>query len=655
MKKIALKQKFIVIFILISLISSILTASLFLYRSKKLVEDKINSFTKQISLEKVSYIDSFIYSMKTSVESVSKNPNVLKKDPNGIMEVIKSIKDANVDILSLYIGTSDKQTFLYPGKVPEGYDPTSRGWYKNAVASFGSVVITNPYEDAFTGKFIITVSKAFRLSNGQVAVAAADVDLEKLCDYITKTQVGQTGYAALILEDGTIIAHPNKDMLLVNIAEKYDFGKKIIEMKEGNLKYTLDKEEKISGFAKSKQTGWIAIATMNEREYGKEFEKSIIQTVIFLIITLGIVALLALVLAKNITNPLVELMKLMKRAEEGDMSLDIKVTGKDEIGKIQESFKNMILAQRDMIVKIKESVENVLTQAESLTAVSEEMASSSQEVAKTMQQVAEGSTSQANDLQGIINLMQRLTDAIENAYSELVKVKEDAEDTTDKANEGKKEMDNLVRVIDEIKEAFEAVINKINNLIGSLKQISNITEVINGISEQTNLLALNAAIEAARAGEMGKGFAVVADEVRKLAEESKRSTKEINELLKGIQKDAEEVINTSREVSDFIKEQTSSVENTVKTFEGIIDSIENIVPLIEKVNRDMDEVIKSRDEVITKVEGVSAVTQENSAAAQEVAASSEELSASSEEVAASAQNLTSVAQDLSQVINQFKV
>lgn len=543
---------------------------------------------------------------------------------------------------------------IYPKiKLPEGYDPTSRPWYKGAVNSFGNVVITEPYEDASSKEMVITVAKAFKLHDGKTAVIGADLSIDTIVDNMSKTKIGQTGYAFLILENGTIIAHPEKEMLFTNIAQKYDFGKNILREKNGNQKYTIDKRIKIMGYAQSKTTKWTAVATINQEEYAKELQKSILATIIVLVIISLITAIVGIFLANSISNPLIRLMNLMKKAEEGDMTIDVFVKGNDEIAKIQENFKNMIQSQRDMIKKIKESVENVLAQVENLSATSEEMASSSQEVAKTMQQIAEGSTSQASDLQEVVNLMINLTTNIEEAYKELDRVKAQTNNATSKSNLGKDEMDNLIKSIESIKNAFEMVVLKVNNLTTTIKEITNITNVITSISEQTNLLALNAAIEAARAGEAGRGFAVVADEVRKLAEESKKSTSEIFELVKSIQQDTDEVINTSQQVDTFIKSQSNAVEKTMLAFGDILSSVEEILPLVDSVHREMKDVIRAKDEVLSKVEAVSSVTEENSASAEEVAASSEELSASSQEVAATAQNLNQLAIDLSKEVNKF--
>lgn len=398
---------------------------------------------------------------------------------------------------------------------------------------------------------------------------------------------------------------------------------------------------------------------INVGAYDEDFykpAKSVLNIIIIITaVNMCIAALLVAWIISRKLSPLNKLSKQMKEVAVGNLAIETQVNCSGEIGEIQESFKRMVDAQREIVNKIKLSTSNVLTESDSLSAVSEEMSSSSQEVARTMQQVAEGATNQASSLQDVANLMDGLTKSIENVYKELKNVKNETDITANKANIGKNEMDKLIKSIEEIGISFEKVVAKVNNLTNSVKEISNITNVINAISEQTNLLALNAAIEAARAGEAGRGFAVVAEEVRKLAEESKKSTNEINELVNSIKQDTDEVIITSQEVDGYIKNQTQSVENTVQSFADILATVENIAPLMENTYIKMDDIVKVKEEVLHQVENASAITEENTASAEEVAASSEELAASSQEVAVAADNLSRMANELSEVVNKFRL
>jgi len=102
----------------------------------------------------------------------------------------------------------------------------------------------------------------------------------------------------------------------------------------------------------------------------------------------------------------------------------------------------------------------------------------------------------------------------------------------------------------------------VEKLTNTVKDIGLFVESIENIAEQTNLLALNAAIEAARAGEAGKGFAVVAEEVRKLADQSRKSTEEINILMQSIHEESQHAIESMEIMRKVSQEQNGAVNKT---------------------------------------------------------------------------------------------
>ena len=92
----------------------------------------------------------------------------------------------------------------------------------------------------------------------------------------------------------------------------------------------------------------------------------------------------------------------------------------------------------------------------------------------------------------------------------------------------------------------------VNKLAKSSAEIGGIVKIISSVAAQTNLLALNATIEAARAGEAGKGFAVVASEVKGLAQETSKSTQDINSKIAAIREDTNEATGAIGEIVQFI-------------------------------------------------------------------------------------------------------
>lgn len=101
---------------------------------------------------------------------------------------------------------------------------------------------------------------------------------------------------------------------------------------------------------------------------------------------------------------------------------------------------------------------------------------------------------------------------------------------------------------------MEVFNSQLSEIVSSIKQIEDKTQIINDIVFQTKLLSFNASVEAARAGEHGKGFAVVAEEVGNLAAMSGNASKEINQLIND---SVQRVVTISESTQGKIKEISS--------------------------------------------------------------------------------------------------
>jgi len=602
----SLKVKLTIIMILISVIPAVLLSSLNLYQSNKLVEEKVFQLTKQISDEKAAFIDSFMQKIFDELDSVSKKTDVLNFNVDSIYNNFGTLVDGDSNLMYMYIGTADGQMLIYPKvTLPKDYNPTLRPWYQAAVASPGKIIVTDPYQDATDGTWVVTVVKQVKLSNGKEAVIGGDIRLTTLVGKITQTKVGQTGYAALSLANGTIIAHPNKEMLLVNIAEKYDFGKKVVAEKNGSQKYRLNNEDKIMGYTSSKLTGWIAMATLPQKEYQAAFNRNLRISIIYLLLVALITAFLGYYLSNRIAKPLLQITKLMKKAEEGDFAIDISVTQKDEIGQIQQSFKNMIEGQKSIIKSIIDYTEELLHSAKNIKGISIETVAAIEKIAEATQSISDNTQNNAASLEEANAGIEEMASNAQIVADSASRVKEFSEDAVNVAVAGDESVNVAASSIEEIKYSAAEVNNVVNELLEASKEIDTIVKTITTISSQTNLLALNAAIEAARAGEAGRGFAVVADEVRKLAEESSSAAKNIESLIQNIQSKIIAAVNTTEKEIQLVDLGTQNAYKIKDSLNSILNSIKNLDKHIEEVAAAAQEQSASAEEAVKNTEEIS--------------------------------------------------
>ncbi|MGE6258354.1 methyl-accepting chemotaxis protein [Heyndrickxia sporothermodurans] len=397
----------------------------------------------------------------------------------------------------------------------------------------------------------------------------------------------------------------------------------------------------------------IAKQTNKENKKSTEIAKYITFSIIILAAIISII--IGIFITIIIVRPTKEIMKLLSKAEKGDLTVKGTYESKDEMGALTQSFNSMISGVYQTISSVNDASAQLAAASEELTASAEQATAATEHVASQIQQVASSAEDSTIKLEQNSTSLSEISQGVLKISESSANVSELSRDTAREAEEGGKFVENNLSQMKHIYESLQKTNEVTLTLSDRSHEIGKILEVISNISNQTNLLALNAAIEAARAGEHGKGFAVVAEEVRGLAEQSQNSTKLIANLINSIQLDIKNSIEMMNEVVANAKEGVEFSVETSKKFLKIIDQTKNITPQIEEITATVQQISVNVEEVSTKANDITSFAKDNASSSEEIAASTEEQLASMEEINTSSKSLAEMAEHLKDQVNKFNI
>lgn len=484
-------------------------------------------------------------------------------------------------------------------------------------------------------------------------------------------EVMDQDYTSFILgSNGDYLAHSDASFLSsvaqseMNEETTYPKNEKIHEImvqgEAGFSEYVSEstKEKCYIAYAPITTNGWsigiLEPVSFIDNLINEQILRSAISSAVILIIAfLGIYFLSSIIVRqiKAITNHL----NVMAKGDFKTQTPKKLLSNKDELGFAANAMEQMRTTLAGMIHILKDSTNQMQTESTSLSQISSDAKVSSEGIAIATHQMATGVSEQAEDLVNILKVINEFGEKIETIVSSIGEVEKHTATMKEEASSGNKNTEELSLSVAQVKGSFENFYNRINGLSNNIKNVTEITKLIDEIAEQTNLLALNASIEAARVGEAGKGFAVVADEIRKLAEQCKNSAKGINELVANISMDTRDLCESSNSLQIQLDEQMNTIQTTVSTFQSMNISIVTMVEHIKNISDDANEVDENKNSIITRVENVTAVGEEISASTEEVSATAENMKTTSENVNDTAQQLGQIAIQISSEIDKFSI
>lgn len=378
------------------------------------------------------------------------------------------------------------------------------------------------------------------------------------------------------------------------------------------------------------------------------------------IITLTVATLLLLtfggwLLARSLARRLERVGAVLESIADGDLTHDVRIVGRDEIGRLAERLNGMRLQLHDLVKQISQSAHQVSSAVNDINQSSELSAQAGGQIAVSISTVAEGAEEQLRQTDQTLIVAQDIASGIRQATANAHVINQAAERTGNAVSQGVQAVDNAVRQMEMIRSAVDLSAHRVAKLGQRSEEIGLIVDTISGIAGQTNLLALNAAIEAARAGEMGRGFAVVAEEVRKLAEQSQDSTKQIAQLIGDIQQETLAAVHAMEKGTQEVATGHRVVEGAGHSFEEISAMVEEMVGQIAEASTVMDAIAERSARVTTALQAIDQVSRASAAQSQEVSAATQEQSASLEELAALSESLRKLAGAMEKSISVFRV
>lgn len=668
MKKMGMRGKLILVFLLVSIVPILVIGSIAISKSVEIIQNEVGFYSEKTITLMGKNIDMMVGEIEKDLISLMSNQKVVQAGreltKQGDYESSNVIKEALVTI-----GTSSSYIKANMLVTPQGnivngnftklqnfaWEELKTAGITDRVLEKSQTLWQKGYKDEtelLAYKNIMDTGTGKSL--GIAIFKIGTLDFQKQMEAIQEE--GEDTNLFIIDNQNKIVVDKNKNNIGKSVEEMYP---NLFDEAEGyqfKVPHTPQfGKEQFTIYTDCNNGQWKVVMTSKVDTLLSGMQAIQYSLITICLISAVVAIVIAIFISGGVAKPIYRIVSQMQQAEKGELQLDISITGDREIRSLGSSFKNMMGNIRGLIREAIKVVSLVNANALDVKVMADDTKETSLQVSESVREIAKGAMAQANEVDYSMERMQNLTDSIGDVIQKIESITLVTRQTTDISHSTSQTLKELNDQTDKSRKITKNIEEDIEKLDQNAKQIIEVIHLIEGISEQTNLLSLNAAIEAARAGSYGRGFGVVADEVRKLATASKEATMKIRSIVQNIEMQVEKTVGGARRASLVFDEQRGIVYKTNKAFTQIIDAMGHIHEQMETMNGSISKMKQDKGEVMESIERIQTVVQEVVALTEELFAVSMKQIDASSKMDECSNTLTKNVNSLQEVIETFKI
>lgn len=166
-------------------------------------------------------------------------------------------------------------------------------------------------------------------------------------EFLSSITIGKTGYGILLLNDGTVIYHPDSNLIghninsdtLSHLVSKFKKGELAIS---GDFEYFYDNTNQTYGYCILPELNWVLLVKQDTSEIGSITAIMLTLLIVICAAILILVIFFSNYIAKKFTSPIISLRDAMRTASDGNLTVQSNIKSNNELGELSKNFNKML-------------------------------------------------------------------------------------------------------------------------------------------------------------------------------------------------------------------------------------------------------------------------------------------------------------------------